>query len=405
MKLRTNLQHLLFVAVVFASSLANAGEWTTNELSILLPLPRVSDLSSAIPLKAAITLEQMGLAAGQTVSAQQPDAPKMMSGFNGKKIAATDFESTYLVGIRIDPCFKETFADVCRKQMRLVWQPLAIEGGRIEAVDGAIHTFHDLSDKNFDAVLEQMKRLNSEYKIIFQENSDLQVHPVLKKAGYQSQYYKRLSALLRATLKHSHLTRIALMELHAMGEFWDFFAVDFGRDGAVTKVRIPDFPTTTVEFSNIFQRPEEAIAEHMRFGSAQDDFVKLRQSLKGRFAFKGVFGPGGGDKFSATDPRVAASPTFFNSPIIRFLKDSEQFPKSDFSALKAKVDEVNNPNRHLPGTIDCVSCHTTQTITSFFKGDSLQAKSIRAFGYFKDTPSISQRTKNETDMIVRALNH
>ncbi len=200
-------------------------------MSILFPLPQVKDLDDSIALASAISVEQLAFAVDQTkLLGAAPGAPFIVPGFNGKRIAANDFSSTNLISVRIDPCFKQNFSDSCSKQIRLVWQPLALKNSNVEAVDGAVHTFYNVSDKDFSSLLNRLEQINFEYKALLNSKQELDLNPVLAQLGYQSEYYKNLKNILIETIKRSSLSRIAIMELHVFGESWDFFAVDFDKN-------------------------------------------------------------------------------------------------------------------------------------------------------------------------------
>jgi hypothetical protein len=98
------------------------------------------------------------------------------------------------------------------------------------------------------------------------------------------------------------------------------------------------------------------------------------------------------------------------------------------SAAFAALLRVENPTRHSPATVDCVTCHIapgtrahaeqTYAMTAagsadaFVSGDgaeppgqtSFGTHNLRAFGIFGPDPAISQRVVNETDAVVAYVN-
>lgn len=392
--------------MLFALPVNAERDWTANELSILFPLPQVSDLKNAVRIDEIIPPEKLGRA--PRVGLQVPPTGNFFfPAAEAKFIAATELESTYLIAVRIDPCFRDQFVDACRHQIRLVWQPLGPRASQLIALDGAGHSFHDLDEKTFTSLLGRLRELNFAYSSAFRRNSALQVHPVLAKAGYNSDYFRELRAILIDTVQRSFLSRFAFMEIHGFGEFWEFISTDFLRDGSVQHVKIPGFDNPRnldrIVVSNEFQDPEETIRQAKK-GRDFDvsKLIELREKIIGRFAFRGSLGfisdpePGTKEFEWAKEVRSSA--------IGRFLIDSEQFPERDFPKLTREIRMVEDPKKHLPGTVDCASCHAAEPIQAFRRGDVAGAKSFHAFGYFESQVSVSQRVKNETDEVLKYLN-
>ena len=100
------------------------------------------------------------------------------------------------------------------------------------------------------------------------------------------------------------------------------------------------------------------------------------------------------------------------------------------------INRIENPRIHSPSTLDCVHCHITESTriwankvaksmvkesetteglyvkSAISKKHNLtnvtrsteHNKSIRAFGYFQNLPSINQRTINESSQVAEDMN-
>jgi hypothetical protein len=119
---------------------------------------------------------------------------------------------------------------------------------------------------------------------------------------------------------------------------------------------------------------------------------------------------------------------------VRFIADSVSFRKNmtekDVKALIGTMYGYENPQKHNPGTLDCVSCHVANSATQWgevnfpqwdwnadfqaprYRGAGnlsnitrgpLRTNQLRAFGYFQSQPAISQRVINETAAALQIL--
>jgi hypothetical protein len=354
------------------SSSAFAGTWDLNDVSYLYPLPTRSTDTNFITAKDSIpsTWFSQTLADSTgfpfTIDAIQPVRGNPEQ---SRKIAMDSFNSIHLLAVRVDPCFKDLFSDVCRPQIRAVWQPI---DKNFSSIDGAVHTFYDLSTTEFDAVLAQLMQLKAKYKIDT-TGLPLQVHPGFQKNGFA----KDLSALFKSWMKPERITRIAFQRLLALEFQWRFQSFDV-KDGKLIPVQI---------------------AIH---GGTVQTFAVHRGSIP----------PG---TLELSEEELARS------------RNGEALEKIllDYSL------RIENPRVNIPGTTDCLSCHAVGGV----KGASAEALGMneiptvaavvgltgkydlkntsknrqdpihfRAFGYVTRDPSISDRVIIETAMVADSLN-
>lgn len=199
----------------------------------------------------------------------------------------------------------------------------------------------------------------------------LGVHPGLAATGAVSQ---GLEKLFKTHLSASKLAAVAFMGLENFGfEPWTFYAGTV-KDGAWTPVPIPAFKDPTIQVQTFRQIGPIGV------------FPKLGDAI----------------------PNTA-----------KFFDDT---PPTSGDALHA----VDNPEETNFFTTDCVSCHTASQrlgslglstssakrftvpkgVTAFVAGPDAQGSSwnVRNCGYFNGTPSVSQRTANESAEAVDAIN-
>lgn len=90
----------------------------------------------------------------------------------------------------------------------------------------------------------------------------------------------------------------------------------------------------------------------------------------------------------------------------RFLEDSATFPEKDLNALKKEIADVEDPEKQLPGTVNCLSCHAAQPIRAFLENPERKpedTRSFRMFGYFGRQPSIMKRVQRETAEVLKKV--
>lgn len=375
---------LKFVIISMLLSLqvfAQVPQLSLHDVSILLPLPQLNEwqllpsgstrgaLGELLPLKMMSELPQLiALAPNQNV-----------------------YEALHAVGIRLDPCFIEGAGPVqCQPQIRFIWQILAENDEATSTFDAGLHTFYSVSKEDLQKLTSEIKKLKAEYSLS-DAFDPLDIHPLIKQQGLSGDYYQRLMTLIYSYIGEGNLTRITFMTLFMSGNTWEFGGFDI-HNGEFTSITIPRINSTAQKFVNTAV-PEPS---WFRGGAAPaptdtDNFnVLLKDS----------------NKLS--------------------LQNEEEIINSAKAAFK-----FENPNLHNPGTVDCVSCHVAQPVLNFAlaKFPSLgleqlsrgfiyssaqnianqsprksQTNILRAFGYFENSPVLSQRTVNESAEVLNYFN-
>lgn len=369
------MKSLLFILIAFLGSAAPAQ--SLNDYSLLLPLPDSSQVG-----------ETMGAA---SAGARGVLLPQSLIGALPTIVVGEDRETLFgerlrVVAVRVDPCFFEGTGPVkCRPQIRMVWQPLLLDHRVPMAQDAAVHTFYDLSEADFALLLKDLKAYS-----VGGRSEGLQIHPGVQLHGYGSAYWRGLRSTFLKYAGEQNLTRGTFMTVNPMGTVWVFGA-----------------------FNYVQSKPERILVPRINF-AAQGFFV---------------------DTSVLRDFRARMNPFPPNEvALLNFLNDSSQVKsqarEDELQAVVKQAYEFENPARHNPGTLDCVSCHVAQSIrlwgqfhfplwktealfgdVQFKSGlnlrnpspDPFRADSLRAFGYFGPNPVISDRTINETAAVFESL--
>lgn len=296
------------------------------------------------------------------------------------------FSSFRIVSARIDPCFPETAAGGCIKQLRLVAQPVIADGFTSASTeDATIHLFYALSDADFDAALVQLAALKS-LAGNATTGQPLDVHPVMKREGMNGRYATTLKALITSKCSAQNLSRVAFMKLVQKDVAWLFGAFNVV-DGALVEDVIP----------RLDDLKQQGVQE---FGSADFPSGQLQPEAVGDFF-----------------------PTLLSESEFR-ITDDRTFTRAITSAL-----HIEHPAKSSPKTIDCASCHTVSRaltnaqkerpfdMTQFaerFVGNprfdlrrvdeaGQDPRAMRSFGYFGKQSALSQRTINESAEVADAL--
>lgn len=379
------------IAKVFAAT--SGSKWDLNDVSILYPLPK-----SIADDGAMIQLRDRGRG-GPLLPERYLDQTPALSQFQNK---IDERNSLRVVAVRIDPCFADTIV-VCRRQIRLSWQPLVrLPDGRITSVDAALHSFYDLTDEEFSAFLNELSQVRRTQGFS-SRGWPLQVHPVLRAQGLNGGFAQSLKQLVLKYAGEENLRKLTFMVVRGPEVFWGFGGYDIDEYGRVFPIEIPRMGSIVVH---------QSFVNHSRAG---DDFV-----------------------------RAILSPTPIEGERLDlFIRGSAKLTQSGISeeeivqALRAG-HMAENPGRHNPNTLDCVSCHLAQSVLDF--GERLfpalavvartpdvvyensqftlsqagsgmggaerpwHTRNLRAFGYFGSTPAISRRVIHESAEAARVLN-
>lgn len=290
-----------------------------------------------------------------------------------------------IVGVRVDHCFPgEAPGPACRRQIRLVAQPVEPVGEIAIAHDAAVHLLYGLDDVAWSQLqvgLQQLHTLANGRT----RGLPLTVHPVLLAEGLDGPYGRRLLGLVRELARSEALTQIATM--NGNGAAWTFTATD-RIDGALRPHPIPRLMGEVVQRST--------------------------QPLIG-FELQG-YDPG------PPAPEGDALAYFYRDD--QFLSDPPAWVRGRFLEAQSLLD----PLRSSPATHDCVSCHVAnftldQAATrrpevlgsipppftrpnfdlSRTDANLHNPNSFRAFGWFDAEPAVGARVSAEAALVAEAL--
>ncbi|MBX3022227.1 MAG: hypothetical protein KF799_11185 [Bdellovibrionales bacterium] len=364
---------MLHFAATLIALAVNASAWTLNDVSILLPLPSTSEEAKEL------------IGASELLPLEVYQAlPRLIMGANPDLIYNQQLK---VVAIRIDPCFRETGGPTqCRRQIRMVWQPVLHGGYGVLTADAAMHTFFDLSETEWSSLLHDLTPLTGS-----EENESLGVHPRILSEGLKGAHWRNLKRiLLKYASKHS-LTRATAMNVHPLGSAWTFTGVDI-KNGVMTRSMIPR-------------------AHH----TVQGVVVDVGNLNELRIGFRPM-------------PDGAAWETLLTDSVTA---ESRMGREGIREALEQAL-RIENPRLEDTGTMDCASCHVAQTVRLWgvrrvpewnwrssewlyaepkglladLRNNSVNpgfVNRLRAFGYFFGDPTISQRVVNESAEVLHAI--
>lgn len=357
-----------------------------NDISILVPLPKnVSEFNLLISPKMN---ELIPL-----------DMFQRFPSLDGDLTSLTMYtDHLRAVGIRFDPCFIGGFPPLqCRFQIRIVWQPVMynaeIKG--YTTLDVAMHSFYDFNFQQWVKIKNELSEIAKISKI--NTTLPLQIHPYLKQNGLNSNYWKKLSALILKNASSTTLTQVTAMTLRAQ-QFWTFSGFE-KKSNQWESIAIPrlgenDHDKVTLQLFNLTRLSMENPKEF--FGFISD--------LKGIDSER------------------------WNEFVNSSLDFKKTYTEDEVRYVISRGYEFENPQWHNPGTVDCVSCHISQSVRMWgknnfpnwnpllFMGFEYQNKKsnltnvspaqdnvnrLRGFGYFETDPAISQRVINESAEILQ----
>jgi hypothetical protein len=357
-----------------------------NDVSVLFPLPRSGPELGLLPLPSDEGPK------GTLLPRAVYDRLPLLLTFGGPNAV---YGALRVVGARVDPCFPglgPSGPTPCRAQLRLVFQPLTsgFDGDPTASTDdAALHAFYALDATELDSLARGLSRLRLQSGVtVAGERSG--PHPVIAREGLAGAYATGVRALIRAHAGERNLVRVTFMTLEQVDLRWVFGGVELGAGGAMEAMTIP-----------------------MTGGATRQAF--------------GTF-DGTGERLQ----RAAASPASGSPDEVSLFYDSviagSASPEAQ-RATYARALRIEDPTRHSPDTVDCVSCHTATPARAwaeralglraeqfsggyFAAGDAvasanereIPANSLRAFGYFRRIAAVSRRTVNESVVVADALN-
>jgi hypothetical protein len=325
-----------------------------------------------------------------------------------------------VVAARMDPCFPGVAAS-CTPQVRLVMQRILQNGSTATTDDRAIHLIYAFDRPAFDALLSDFSHVR-----VPALRTALGVHPIMKKQGVEG---SAVTAYGEFLLQHLHPSKLKAFSLFAkmfdnrsILPAWGFLGGVFvdGQARLVAQIFPPAPAQSTSDGS-----AQIAAGQHftLDLSAVTPAFGGLRRSLVPR---RSATLTGGrwldpfGHETSAPDLGIVSQ---INNPHISMLLLREQ--ERDDGASKV-------------AHIDCVSCHATTFVKSralsapadwaeiqrspdrfvapkgltaaidneAFQGGVRDAngENFRAFGYFGTTPSVNERTLNESLIAADEIN-
>jgi hypothetical protein len=348
---------------------------TPNDVSILFPLPSKAKVGA---LLGAASAGPKGELVPAAVFAKLP--PLIMSNEDV-------YAKLRVVALRVDPCFAVPGAPetACKNQLRLVLQPINTdeESDATDASDAAIHVFYDLSRAELATFVKkslELKKASGGYRTV-----PLKVHPMLEKQGLDSAYGKGLSQLVLETAGKQNLSRVTFMTREgSRQEQWKFGGFDVA-GSRVTAMKIATMGNETIQT---------------------------------------VANPG----FGASLFRLTVTPRPLASDNISILFQGQEAigrPKAEVQKAYDAALRIENPGKHSPDTMDCVSCHTTHgrlgiesalgfsatgNPNTFVSSVSTKGANVtgggalHAFSYKGSVALVSQRTANETASVCEYIN-
>jgi hypothetical protein len=382
------LKFSLFICFFALAPSVLAQNLEMNDVSILMPLPELNEFNSLLNPR-----DQNGN--GELL-------PYDVFRFLPVLTNGADQDSLYqnnlkVVGVRFDPCFGEgANPPACRKQIRLVWQPLIVVGNKTTTLDTAIHTFHEFSDVDWSLLMLELKARTHSFRK-FSGSNGLQINPTLKNEGFFGTYWKSLRELITRYCGEKNLIRVTAMTVR-QNRVWMFMGIDRTKTGW-SLIKIPTL--------------------HMDPHPVSQSFFLMPDGLQNLEEFNGGASmlPAGQDLW------------------FRLISDSKKVKETrsepELKSIIRRAIQLENPKMNNPGTSDCVSCHLAQTVrlwgeNNFPKWDwkkefskdrfqmngkdlsnhsvnAFQTDRMRSFGYFGDDPIIAQRVIHETALVVDSL--
>ncbi len=303
-------------------------------------------------------------------------------------------ETVKVIAFRIDPCFAEGESPAplaCRRQIRLVWQPLIQKDDQVIAADAAVHTFYDLSENEWALFLSQYRVLVAKFPSPVK--SPLSVNRNFLPGGFGSSYWQEVKTLLLSFCGEKTLSRLTLMSLDANENQWVFRGYD------VIDANLSSQMLTPIQIPKIHSKGQT---------------VALLQA-------------------ESLDFRTTVFPFAQGDLGLWLYNDSktieEHYTEAQIRGFVRQQIAVENPMKHNPGTTDCASCHMAMATldwarrnysdwdwnflvqeSGYQSSSPLQASPgpiktnrLRAFGYFNQTPIFSQRVVNETAQVLQTL--
>lgn len=362
----------------------NLKEAANTDVTILYPLPS-ADLAG---LLRGTDKGMYGDLVPAAAFAQIPGPLDPRPGRATSRAGEAGRAGLFLVGLRLDPCFAalgDVPASSCKNQARLIFQGVRAENGKALGDDGAVHVFIDLDRAELLTFLREI--LAAKEQAGGYAPGPLAVHPLMKQQGLGGAFAK---ALNQAVLRHGGESRVSrvtfFLRTEARQSQW-FFGIYDRKEGAFRRQGIATTLTQDQVLNAGISQGDELQGDTSTPTSDKDNMLLLLDTGRTR----------------------AASP----------------------SARQAAYDaalRIENPLKHTPETIDCVSCHaatparwatekalglssqgnanayTSKRDLTFVGPPRPSLENVHALSYLDEEPGINQRTANESAEVADAMN-
>lgn len=370
--------------LVFVFSAPSFAHWDLNDVSYLMPLPKIVGHDQLIKTETLGANQQALL----PVSMLDQVPPITMS-----RNRTAIYEYIRVVGVRIDPCFPYPTLVSCQKQIRLVWQPIQKNRfDEIVAIDASLHTFYELNEVQFSELVQNLKTWKKKY----QANTTmlpLQVHPAWAAEQDQAPALQEFNELILKHISMDNMMRLTFMVLRGHNDMWMFAAME-PKNGKYEIIPIPRLDRPAQAFRNSATPPDKY------------EFTNLGPAPQG-------------------------------ADTINYLISDSNALSNDFdNVVVTEMDaayRIENPKIYNSENMDCVSCHTARGAIEWatknraglmpahgwskdaylnfkFNVQNISpvvanTQNLRAFGYFGSEVALSQRMINETADVAEQMNH
>lgn len=381
-----NLIFNLIMTLMLSFQPALAGphlNWDLNDVTYLMPLPQTADQENLIDWSESLLPTQI-----------LQELPRLTPGAELGTVTRT----IKVFGVRVDPCFQANPMAPCQAQVRFVWQPLVIGvQGRATTQDAAYHSFYNLTDSQFQNLLQALQAWKSRFVTNATRTNGLalQVHPILASSPQALTEFNRL---ILSHLQSAKLSRATAMVLRGGGNMWAFTGLDLStaQDGStlLIPIRIPRLTQAAQTFVNQavpFDSFEESaiVPSPVQVEDNFGDFVKLAK--KNHFLTEAELNQ------ALKSAAKFENPRFFNSENldcmschlaqpVRTWTEPEFAKKNPVAPVFAET--YTNPRHNLENT-------TTEL---------LNTGQLRGLGYFGWNAVISQRVIHDSAEVADQLN-
>jgi hypothetical protein len=221
-------------AATDGGSVSSTRALTMREVSVLFPLPPAGGLD--------------GLLAADAMGVGGPLVPALIYEQLPQLLLSVSAEVLYgqlrVIAARLDPCANRLTNQPCQAEVRLVLQPLTVDGEATSAADAAIHAIYGVDAGEFARFLASMRALGDGAPELARGHG-LGVHPVMAREGLDGAYARGLRALLLSAVGEGRLRRLTFMQLSGRANVWIFGGFDRSSAGVYSPTRIPGVDTPT----------------------------------------------------------------------------------------------------------------------------------------------------------------